>query len=131
MGNPHSYTIANPNTYDSDTIDVDYIATIIAPEMGPARSPGLGASTAMAHAKRLYPFFTDNDGNGFMYFFPYAVAAPYGARRKHQTLDNYVYTVNNAYCIFNGPDQGSFDYAGAAAYDPNNGSFAYKVATLA
>jgi len=45
--------------------------------------------------------------------------------------DNFTRVVNNAYVLFNGPDGGNADYAGGAAYDPNNGSYAQKVLTAA
>jgi len=88
LGNPHVYQIANPNDYNEDSVDVDYIATVLCPESGPSRHPGLGTPTAMAHAKRIYEMYTDQNGNGFMMFFPYAVAAPYGGFRKDSTNVN-------------------------------------------
>lgn len=115
--------LANPNTYNEDSIDYNYVATIIAPETGPARRPGMGCGTSMAHAKRLYEVFTDDSGNAMYMFFPYAIAAPYGGVRSQAA--QYIRVANYAYALFNGPEGTNPDFAGGAQFVPETGYYVY------
>jgi len=103
-------------------VSPQYIAMAICPEDAPARLPGLGFPTAMAHGNTTYPFYTDASGNGMMMFFPYALHCPIGGSRAISAAATFARVVNGAYVLFV-PPEGSASMAGGAAFDPITGSY--------